>query len=62
MILTKRQTATILAALRNLQTDMEFERHSSDNWLKEAFPEHFHGIKPLTDDEIDVLCQRINND
>jgi hypothetical protein len=52
--LTAREVANILAALRNWQTD------SLNEDLEEAFAGHFEEHAPLTDDEIDDLCERLN--
>ena len=52
--LSERDTAQILAALRNWQTDAENED------LVEAFAGHFEEHEPLSDDEIDALCERLN--
>lgn len=53
MKLTKRQLAGILAALRVCQ-------HSIANDSFKGMP-HWEGVgKPLTADEIDTLCERIN--
>ena len=52
--LTGREVATILAALRNWQTD------SLNEDLAEAFAGHFEEHEPLSDDEVDDLCERLN--
>jgi hypothetical protein len=52
--LSPREVANILAALRNWQTDALNED------LDEAFAGHFEEHEPLTDDEIDDLCERLN--
>jgi len=52
--LSPRQVAQLLAALRNWQTD------SLNEDLVEAFAGHFEDHEPLTDDEIDALCERLN--
>jgi Ser/Thr protein kinase RdoA (MazF antagonist) len=52
--LTDREVATLLAALRNWQTD------SLNEDLAEAFSGHFEEHEPLSDEEIDALCQRLN--
>lgn len=53
-ILTKRQRACVLFALRNLQ--MEIIDVPADEL---DYGEHAEG-EPLTADEIDILCERIN--
>jgi hypothetical protein len=50
MNLNKRETATVLAALRQFQTIPE-----------EAYP-HFEDCAPLSPRQIDRLCERINTD
>jgi predicted transcriptional regulator len=52
--LSDREIAIILASLRNWQIDALNED------LAEAFAGHFEDHEPLTDDEIDELCERIN--
>ena len=60
--LDDRQTATILHALRHYQ-----ERHyGTAGECVEADENgtvccHFDGVKPLTDQEIDALCNRLNS-
>ncbi len=54
--LTDRELATILAALRYWQDEMS--PHAS----ADAYPEYFAGgIEPLTPEEIDDLCCRLNH-
>jgi hypothetical protein len=48
--LNKKEAATVLAALRILQGQQEIYRHM----------DHFDGVLPLTNDEINALCERIN--
>jgi hypothetical protein len=51
--LTSRQLATVLAALRLFQKERGgFNR-------PEWYP-HFADVKPLTDRQIDTLCERLN--
>jgi hypothetical protein len=57
MQLTKEETATILAALRNWQAITSDE---GGNDPRETSPEHFEDVDPLSEAEIDVLCQKIN--
>lgn len=49
--LSKRELATVLAALRTFQKEEEAYRN--------AMP-HFEDVKPITNEEIDTLCERIN--
>ncbi len=51
---SQRDIAQLLAALRNWQTDCLNED------LGEAFAGHFEDHEPLTDVEIDDLCERLN--
>ena len=50
--LSDRELATVLAALRFWQDEMA--------QVEGCYPEHFLGTTPLTPEEIDVLCERIN--
>ncbi|HLF79729.1 MAG TPA: hypothetical protein VJB57_19785 [Dehalococcoidia bacterium] len=52
--LSTRETAQLLAALRNWQIDTLNED------LVEAYAGHFEDHEPLSDDEIDELCERLN--
>ena len=52
--LSHREIAQLLAALRNWQTDALNED------LVDAFAGHFEDREPLSDDEIDALCERLN--
>jgi hypothetical protein len=54
--LDKRETATVLAALRKFQRDAGNVRQLAHMMATE----HFKDIKPLSLDEIDALCERIN--
>ena len=54
MFLNPRETATVLAALRYFQAN-----HSD---AVEACSTHFNGVNPMTDKQIDSLCERINTD
>lgn len=56
MKLTKRETATVLAALRNWQQDLQ----EGGLIPREDFPHHFESDEPLNTKEIDDLCRRIN--
>jgi predicted transcriptional regulator len=49
-----RDIAQLLAALRNWQVD------GLNEDLAEAFAGHFEDQEPLSDDEIDQLCERLN--
>jgi len=52
--LTDREHATVIAALRHFQNDL------NEDQRKEAYPEHFCLNLPLNNQEIDSLCERIN--
>ena len=52
--LSGREIAQLLAALRNWQVD------GLNEDLAEAFAGHFEDHQPLSDDEIDALCERLN--
>ena len=52
--LNDREIAQVLAALRNWQLDDLGED------LTEAFAGHFEDHEPLSNEEIDDLCERIN--
>jgi hypothetical protein len=52
--LSDRDIAQLLAALRNWQTD------SLNEDLVEAFAGHFEDHTPLSDEEIDGLCEHLN--
>ncbi|HLF75979.1 MAG TPA: hypothetical protein VJB57_00675 [Dehalococcoidia bacterium] len=52
--LSDRDVAQLLAALRNWQTD------SLNEDLADAFAGHFEDHEPLSDDEIEALCERLN--
>jgi hypothetical protein len=54
MQLSDRELATVLAALRYWQDEMR----PGDVPL--CYPEHFEDVTPLTTDEIDSLCERLN--
>ena len=49
--------ATILAALRFFQEEYEGK---SARTIREEWPNHFQGIKPLSTEDISDLCERIN--
>lgn len=49
-LFTAREIATILYALRQLQSEP----------VATVFSEHFDEVSPLTHAEIDTLCERIN--
>lgn len=53
MEITKRQTATILAALRYWQVNF-------DNEPADLFEDYFFNVTPLSEDEIDDLCEKLN--
>jgi hypothetical protein len=52
--LSKQELATVLAALRHVQKRV-YRRH-----LLDEYAEFFVDVAPLTDDQIDALCQRLN--
>ena len=52
--LNEREIAQVLAALRNWQVDALNED------LADTFAGHFEDHEPLSDEEIDDLCERIN--
>jgi hypothetical protein len=52
--LSEQEVAQLLAALRNWQTD------SLNEDLADAFAGHSKDHEPLSDDEIDALCERLN--
>ena len=67
MKLTDRELATVLAALRFWQAEMvnAYESCEADDWPS-SIPVvdkggHFREHKPLTPDEIDGLCERLNS-
>ena len=58
MNLTKRETATILAAFRFYQANFD-----DNQQMKEEMPFHFQSdqpLQPLEHEEIDNLCKQIN--
>jgi hypothetical protein len=54
LLLSSRELATVLAALRAWQSVIV------DNWGMIPNQEHFRDHAPLTCDEIDTLCERLN--
>ena len=54
-MLTSRELATVLAALRNWQQQLSREGLA----FADGFP-HFSDETPLSVDEIDALCDRLN--
>ncbi len=57
MTLTDREFATVLAALRFWQPNM------SESELEECSGMgHFYDVSPLTHDEIDALCDKLNSE
>lgn len=50
----EQEIATILAALRL------FQREAATMNMAESFPEHFQEVAPLSAQDIDVLCEAIN--
>jgi DNA-binding Xre family transcriptional regulator len=53
--LSKRELATVLAALRMFQEEL-----TASFKLRGWNPEHFAEFAPLTSEEIDALCERLN--
>ena len=61
MKLDKRETATILAALRLFQEELDhYEPTEGHMAIDIGEREHFVDVEPLTSDEIDELCEKIN--
>lgn len=60
--LTTQEAATILAALRVLQTILAQRKPLLYTPSGVAAMEHFEDVDPLTPEEIDDLCERINID
>lgn len=53
-VVSERELAIILAALRHIQGLTK---------IVEAYPDHFDGdTRPVTDSEIDELCERLNTE
>lgn len=50
---TKKEAATLLAALRYWQANFDDE-------VAQFFSDHFHDTPPLDEEEIDNLCDKIN--
>ena len=59
MKLTKRELATVLAALRCWQSGDEID--SIDRQMLKDIASDGKTLKPLTKKEIDALCERINS-
>lgn len=53
----KENTATILAALRLFQRTYQ-GKHGKE--IRKDWPEHFKGVRPLSSEDIETLCQEIN--
>ncbi len=49
--MTYRELSTILAALRHFQKEPE--------WVQKSYPQ-FDEVQPLTDEQIDRLCEELN--
>lgn len=49
--------ATILAALRLFQRMYAGQTAKA---IREAWPEHFKGVRPLSTEDIDALCEELN--
>lgn len=65
--MTDRELATVLAALRNLQYRFrppyccgDHDDASRLRYIKSCFPEHFADCDPLSEAEIDALCEKLN--
>lgn len=65
--MTDRELATVLAGLRSIQGRMrppflcgELTDERQVKYIKETFPEQFHDVEPLSDEEIDALCEKLN--
>ena len=62
--LTDKQIATILAALRYWQEEFAPEKDneyaSPMDYIPAKFHDHFAEVEPLTEPEIDQLCEDIN--
>jgi hypothetical protein len=58
--MTSKELATVLAALRYWQQELQeiAEQPDEDNWIAESL--HFQEHEPLTVEEIDDLCERLN--
>lgn len=56
MKLTDKELATVLAALRYWQDDLE------ENNGHPAILEYFEEVDPLSVDEIDELCEKLNTE
>lgn len=56
MKVSERELATILAALRLFQSNYD----SENSEYQEIFSLHFEDYTPLTNQEIDSLCERLN--
>lgn len=57
MKLDSQEIATILAALRHLQTTTA----PGTGWMvREIAPELFEAVEPLEDEAIDDLCEKLN--
>ncbi len=54
--LNERQVATLLAALRYWQNDLD----DNSKMGEDGFAPHFENVAPLTSKEIDELCEHIN--
>ncbi len=57
VVLDSEDVATILAALRSFQERYE---NIPARAMREDWPRHFRGVKPLGTEDISELCERIN--
>lgn len=63
MKLTKRETATVLAALRSWAEELEFHSSVAREQRQHARckrHEHFYKCAPLAAEEVHELCEKIN--
>lgn len=54
VLLDYKEHTTLLAALRHFQATVP------EVYRKKSFPVYFSDVDPMTDEEIDDLCQAIN--
>lgn len=59
MALNERETATVLHALRAMQDHLQYG-NGIQRCDEQKGCRHFDGVEPLTVDEIDDLCERLN--
>ena len=65
-ILTARELATVLGALRCFQYDVQHmsggQPDAGIEWAREAYPDQFAQHWPMSMEEIDQLCERLNQE